>query len=235
MRRKIIPAAIVIAVIAAISIIGMILLSGSAEGDNIARAVAPRNAEDALRFKEEHEAFNDILDDEGNLRHVNMYIPEDNRVIYIEFDDLMDMIDSGTGMFFFSRPVCPWCRILLPTLLQVAEDMDIYIHYYDIDYDRSAHNERYVRILEALHDYLPVDDRNQTPGDPDFDENMKRVTVPHLFFMVEGRVVNEIMMNRHPLLTAEDVDYDELYDFLANMFSSVRQVIHSTRSACREC
>ena len=65
---------------------------------------APRNAEDALRFKLEHEEFNDIMGDDGNLRHINIYIPADNTIIYIEFEQVMEFFDSGTGIFMFSRP-----------------------------------------------------------------------------------------------------------------------------------
>ena len=109
--------------------------------------------------------------------------------------------------------------------------MGMYVHYYDIDYDRNAHNENYVRILEVLHNYLPVDDRSQTPGDADFDENLKRVTVPHLFFMQDGQVVNEIMINRHPLLV--DEDFAGLYGFLLEMFRSIPSSERAT--PCTDC
>ncbi|MCL2392283.1 MAG: hypothetical protein FWC66_06705 [Oscillospiraceae bacterium] len=179
---------------------------------------ASGNSADALRFKEEHEVYNGQLRDNGEP-HLDIYIPANNRVVYLEFDALMDFIDSGTGVFFFSRPTCPWCRVLLPTFLEVAEVAGMYIYYYDIDYDREAHNQNYVRILEALHNYLPVDDRSQSPDEPDFDENLKRVTVPHLFFMQDGQVINEVMMNRHPLLVDEDMA--GLYSFLLEMFRSI--------------
>jgi len=179
----------------------------------------PRNVADALQFKQEHEAYNSVLDDSGNPRHRYLYIPENNRVVYLSFDQLVDLIESGTGAFFFSRPTCPWCRMVLPTFLQVAEDMNMYVYYYDIDYDRDAHNANYVWILEALHNYLPTDDRNQTPSTPEFDPDIKRVTVPHFFFVKDGQVVSEKMMNRHPLIVEEDMD--GLYAFLMEMFASI--------------
>ena len=179
------------------------------------------NAEDALRFKERYEALNYVFDADGNPRHRVMYIPEVNRVVFIEFDELTELIDSGTGVFFFGRPQCPWCRVLFPVLLEAAENEGMYIHYYYyIDFDRSEFNENYVRILDKLHDYLPVDVTNQSPGSPDFDENLKRVTLPHVFFVKNGVVVNQIMFNRHPLLEDENSEY--LYDLLVNMFRSIK-------------
>ena len=173
---------------------------------------------DALRFKEEHEAYNGAFRDDGTP-HVVMYVPENNRVVYLSFDALIDMIDSGTGVFFFSRPVCPWCRIVLPIFLEVADYKDMYVFYYDIDYDRSAHNQNYITILERLHDYLPTDDRNQSPEDADFDPEIKRVTVPHFFVVRDGVVVAESMMNRHPLLV--DEDWDGIWDYFLDMFRAL--------------
>ena len=228
MKNKI-KAILIIAAIFAIFLVG-VAGSGCLSNDNAgngsilapngsSNATEPSNAADALRFKAEHEFYNGLLRDNGEPHRV-IYIPANNRVVYLDFDDLMDFIDSGTGVFFFSRPVCPWCRDLLPTFLEVAEVAGMYVFYYDIDYDRSTHNENYVRILELLHHYLPVDDRNQTPGDPNFDENIKRVTVPHLFFVVDGQVVNEIMMNRHPLIASGDDA--ALHGFLLEKFMSVQ-------------
>jgi thiol-disulfide isomerase/thioredoxin len=182
---------------------------------------APGNAADAQRFKERYEELNYVLNDYGDSQHRHIYIPENNRVVFIDFDELMELIDSGTGVFFFGRPGCPSCRALFPTLLEVAEVEGMYIYYYYyIDSDRSEHNENYARILELLHEYLPTDLTNQTPDEEGFDENQKRVTLPHLFFMQDGVVVNEIMMNRHPLLL--DEDYAGLYGFLLELFRSIQ-------------
>lgn len=216
--------AIISAIIAIAATLAVVFLLGIGSGEATAqepdRPTRPRrNAEDALQFKLEHEVYNTVLDAYGNPRHHYMYIPENNRVVYLSFDELVEFIESGTGVFFFSRATCPWCRVALPTFLQVAEDMGMFVHYYDIDYDRDAHNDNYMWILEVLHDYLPVDDRNQTPGTPEFDTDMKRVTVPHFFFVKDGQVVNEKMMNRHPLIV--DEDFDGLYDFFMEMFESV--------------
>jgi len=185
------------------------------------------HATDALRFKADYEALNDTES------HRNIYIPEDNRIVYIEFDDLVNLFDSGTGILFFSRPQCPSCRILIPTLLQVSYDVDIDIHYYNITYDRDAHNERYIWMLETLNDYLPVDASNQHPDDPNFDESIKRVTVPHLFFVADGQIISEIMMNSHPLIVSED--FEGIYDLLHGKFLQVRQVLERNRGGCPVC
>ena len=102
MRNKITLVLIIIVAILAVPIIG----SGCTENDspgNADGALVPSNAADALRFKEEHEFYNGQLRDNGEP-HLEIYIPANNRVVYLEFAELMDFIDSGTGVFFFSRP-----------------------------------------------------------------------------------------------------------------------------------
>ena len=195
----------------------VLFLSACSNGTNF--EVRNQTEEDRLTFKEEHEAYNNTYRDDGDP-HLNIYIPENNKVIEINFDEFVQFFDSGTGVFFFSRPTCPWCRQILPTFLQVAEDENMYVLYYDVDYDRETHNQNYVTILERLHDYLPVNDRDQDPEDPDFDPEMKRVTVPHIFVVQSGEVVDHIMLNRHQLLIDEDMN--GLHDLLQDMFNKIQ-------------
>ena len=99
MTKKFILALITIVMIVAVPVMVM----GCNNSADDAGAPVPSNAADALRFKEEHEAYNGQLRDNGEP-HLEIYIPANNRVVYLEFAELMDLIDSGTGVFFFSRP-----------------------------------------------------------------------------------------------------------------------------------
>jgi len=229
MKNKLFVACIVTTIVAIFVIVLMLFGNNNTEHDPASASSDNQglNITDALRFKLDYESLND------EPQHTNLYVPENNRIVYLSFDELMNFIESGTGVFLFSRPECPSCRALIPTLLQVAADAQMNIHYYNITFDRDEHNENYVRILEALHSYLPVDTQNQSPEDEDFDESIKRVTVPHLFFVVDGQIISETMMNRHQLI--EDEDFDGIYEYLMEKFLPVQQVLQSRRSACQEC
>jgi len=170
---------------------------------------------DAQRFVEEHAAFNNVLGATGEP-HRYLSLPENNTIVYASFDDIMAILDGGTGVFFFGIPTCPSCRAFYPALLQVAIEMNIPLHYFDASYDRAAHNQNYITLLERLHNYLPVDDRNQSPDDPDFDPEMKRVTNPHVFVVVNGEVIAEKMLNRHQLLADE---------YFEELVASVRELL----------
>jgi len=160
---------------------------------------------DALRFKEEYERYNGTLSDNGDFL-IELYIPENNRVEYASLGRLIDRIDSGTGVFFFSSPTCPWSRQVLPTLLEAVDYQGVGALYYHIDSDRDSRNQNYLLILDRLHDYLPTDERNQSPGEDGFNPEMKQVATPHIFIVRDGVIVSESMMNGHHLLVDNDLD-----------------------------
>ena len=215
--KKIVIAIIVVILIAAGVFAAIHLIHNSGDSGQQAAPTA-----DALRFKEEHERYNGGYRDNGEP-HLNITIPANNTVIYTSFDDLMELMNYGTGVFFFGRPACPSCRPIFPGFIQMAIDMDIPLHYYYyMSEDRDAHNERYVTLLERLHEYLPVNDRDQDPGDPDFDPEMKRISVPHIFVVEDGEVIAHAMLNRHPYI-AED-NMEGIYDIIRDVFNRYNEI-----------
>ena len=162
--------------------------------------------DDALRFKQEYEALNAELNDDGTLRYTTMYISEANNIVYLTYEDLLDFTSSGTGLLYFGRPACPWCRLLVPHMLEYAKEADVNIYYYDIELDRNENNEKYQNILTIFRGYLPTDTVTQNEADPDFDPGKKRVVLPQLFFLKNGAITSDILMFQHEYLSENDPD-----------------------------
>jgi methyl-galactoside transport system substrate-binding protein len=159
--------------------------TGNAVGRNGTIEIGTR---DPLRFKAEYEALNGQYDEQYGDQYTDVSIDADNNVVYLTFEELLSFIDGKTGLLFFGRPRCPWCRILAPYMLDFAKEDDVYIYYYNIQKDRDENNEKYKRIISVLAKYLPTDVVTQNEKDEDFDPNLKRVTTPHLFFIKNGEV-----------------------------------------------
>ena len=160
--------------------------------------------EDAVRFKEEYEALNDVLNDDGTNRYTYMSISEDSNVVYLTYEGLLDFTRSGTGLLYFGRPACPWCRLLVPHLLEYAKEADVSIYYYDIEEDRNENNESYLNILSMFRGYLPTDTVTQNEDDPDFNPGLKRVVLPQLFYLNDGAVSFDILMFQHEYLRDDE-------------------------------
>jgi len=173
---------------------------------------------DAMRFKNEYEELNGTTDSYGNLR-TEITISEDNNVVYLTYEELIEFIENGTGLLFFGRPQCPWCRLLVPMMLEFADEDDITIYYFNPDADRTANNERYQNILRLLHNYLPVDTVTQDEDDPNFDPNLKRVTLPHLFFMRDGQVASDLFANNHEYL--ENNERERMKQLIREKYSAI--------------
>ena len=106
-------------------------------------------------------------------------ISDDNVFVYASFDEIIDVLDGGSGIVYLGFPECKWCEAYVPYLNEVAEDVGISkILYYNIREDRSNNSENYQKIVELLDGYLTDDEE----GNP-------RIYVPAVIFVNNGTIV----------------------------------------------
>ena len=196
-------------------VISILLISGCG-----VKEFKKQTEEDRIKFKTDIEALNDELDDNGLPVYKQLSIDEDNRIVYLTYDELVKFIDSGSGVLYFGRPGCPWCRLLIPYLLEFASDNDTYIYYYDIEADRTENNAKYKKILELLDEFLPVDTVTQSEDDEDFDKDLKRIVLPQLFFIKKGEVKDDTMLYEHEYLKNEEKE--KTIDLLNSKYKSIK-------------
>ena len=174
--------------------------------------------EDSLRFKTEYEALNRESNEDGTYKYTHLSINEDNNAVYLEYTDLIDFVNYGTGLLYFGRPACPWCRLLVPPMLEFANENGVPVYYYDIEKDREENNAKYINILSIFQAYLPTDTVTQSEDEHDFDPKLKRVVLPQLFFMENGRVQADLLMFQHEYL--RDNEPEKVKQLLGDMQNS---------------
>ena len=117
---------------------------------------------DALRFKEEYSE-----------------VSEDNVFVYRDIEEIIDIMENGTGVVYLGFPECPWCNYYVKYLNEVAKEIGITrIYYHNIYEDRSNNTENYQRIVELLGENLQYDE-----------EGKQRVYVPNVSFHIEGEII----------------------------------------------
>ena len=188
---------------------------------------------DSQRFKREYEALNTVLGEDGTNKYFYLSIAEDNNVVYLSFAELLDFIDDGTGLLYFGRPACPWCRLLVPHMLAFARESGTTIYYFDIEADRTANNHRYRYLLSVFEDYLPIDTVTQSKDDPDFDPTLKRVVLPQLFSIRNGNVEADLLMFQHEYLS--DDDSEKIEQILRDMHDAITFHSDSIADDCDTC
>ncbi len=167
---------------------------------------AKEQNKDALKFKEEYESINGNDIGENKVRELS--IPEDNPFIYKSEDDIVEMINnSETFIVYFGFNKCPWCRSVLPSMIESAKKKGIEkIYYVDVLDIRDAYelddnhkavktkdgSEGYNKLIDLLSsildDYAPL---TYTKGKKTIKVkiNEKRIYAPNVVIVKNGKPI----------------------------------------------
>lgn len=157
---------------------------------------------DALKFKEEYESINgkEVTGRDKVYRTVD--IPKDNPFVYVNADDILTMMDNGESfVVYFGFAKCPWCRSVLPTLIEVSKDLKLdKVYYVDVSEIRNVlevnedgdivtvkeGSEGYLALLKkfdnVLEDYILTDEDGE-----EVETNEKRIFAPNVISVVNGK------------------------------------------------
>lgn len=105
-----------------------------------------------------------------------------NRFEYVGADEVLEVLNDGTGVIFFGFPECPWCQNTAPILNKAAIESGVKkILYYNPLEIRSENTPKYQQMVKILNKYLTVDENNQ-----------KRLFVPDIYIVKQGRIVAHV-------------------------------------------
>ncbi len=158
---------------------------------------------DALLFQEEYESLNGVINEETGKTMKTIEIDNNNPVDILTEEETITLLENQTGILYLGFPNCPWCRNLVPVLLQTLNNMDINKLYYlnilemrdeyivneDNKLTKSKEgSEAYYKMLTILDDYLePYTVLNKKQKEVDTKE--KRILAPTVVGIKDGKVV----------------------------------------------
>ncbi|HIS87011.1 MAG TPA: hypothetical protein IAB49_02625 [Candidatus Caccenecus avistercoris] len=153
-------------------------------------------------------------------------VEEDNVFLYRNADEIIRILENGTGVVYLGFPECKWCQKYVTYLNEAAKENDITrIYYFDILDDRSENTSEYQQIVSLLEEYLEYDE-----------EGNKRVFVPAVIVVDNGEIVgfdDETSLDTHDLDDPEEYwteeEVNDLMSRLATMFDYVND------GTCNEC
>lgn len=211
-------------------------------------------SEDSIKFKDEYESLNNKKVDD-NRSYLSIDIDSKNVVKYSTFDEVIDVIKNKTGIIYLGFPECPWCRNLVPVLLDAAKQNNIdTIYYLNIKNDRDQYEVKddkltykldsnnneikgskgYFNLLDALDEYL--NDYVIKFEDKTYEVGEKRIYAPTVIFVRDGEILNlhvstvPSQTNPYEKLTSDE--YDELYDIFEESIKIMKQSTCSLDSSC---
>ena len=106
-------------------------------------------------------------------------VAKNNVFVYRNIDEIINILEKGTGIVYLGFPECKWCQRYTKYLNEVAMDMGISkIYYYNIREDRKLNTENYQKIVYIIEKYLQNDE-----------EGNKRIYVPSVIALKKGEIV----------------------------------------------
>lgn len=152
---------------------------------------------DTMNFKEEYEVLNGKFDDARGHNFIEVEISENNPVVYMTMEELFTLMEEErSGIVYFGFPECPWCRTLIPSLLNAMNAGGIERLYYINNYEErdlkelkdgeiittQQGSDDYYKLLEVMGDYAQV---YSGLGD----DSIKHIYYPTVLFIKGGKIV----------------------------------------------
>lgn len=179
---------------------------------------------DSLKFKEEYESLNEVKKGENN--YIKVEISDNNPMIYVTYEELIDIVKNDTAVIYFGFPKCPWCRNAVPVLIDAAQEVGLDKIYYfnaleirdvksldengNIIIEKEGTKE-YNELIEVLYDYL---DEYEGLNDP----SIKRLYFPTIIFVRDGRIIGSHVGTIESQLDANNPLSDEQYQELKDIY-----------------
>lgn len=177
-------------------------------------------------FKQEYESLNGEKTS-GGQTYLELNI-DDEIIQYADYQKVFSLLDHGTGVIYFGFPECPWCRTLVPVLLDAADEVGLDTIYYlnnreDRDTKELGEDGKIVTTKEGTSNYYKLlDFLSPYLGEYEGlnDKDVKRLYFPTVIFVKEGEVVAthigtlDTQTSGYQLLS--DQQHDELKEVLIN-------------------
>lgn len=168
--------------------------------------------------------------EKDNVRFASEYssVTEDNVFVYKNIDEIIKIMEHGTGVVYLGFPECPWCNAYVKYLNEVALDVGIdEIYYYNVLEDRTNNTDNYKKLVSILGDNLQYDK-----------EGNHRIYVPNVSFHINGEVIGndyETSYDTHGLSSA--IEYwteDEVSD-LKDRLTEYMEKVFKELNSCTKC
>jgi len=165
---------------------------------------------------------------EKNLADEYETLSQDNIYVYKTGEEIINILEHGTGIVYLGFPECPWCQAYAPMLNDIADMEGLEkINYFNILKDRQDNTDIYQQIVNIIQDYLQYDD-----------DGNKRIYVPAVIAVSKGEIVgfdDETAYDTHGFDNPEDYWTDnEKQDLTTKLTDMVNSVLDNKCTDCNE-
>lgn len=247
MTKKIVT---VILIIVLLSVLGIVAINVKKDNKKVDDKKETIN-EDAQKFKKEYESLNDQVNESNGKKYRSVEIKEDNPFIYKSADELADMIkEKETFIVYFGFKSCPWCRSVITTLIDVADELDIdKVYYVDVKDIRDTieinkdgkiettkkGSDGYYRLINLLDNVLEEYTLTNEDG-KEVSAEEKRIYAPNIVAVVKGKAVDLTTgissEQTDGYMELTDKMLDDTKNKITKVLSRIQNLACDSQSAC---
>lgn len=158
---------------------------------------------DSLKIRDEYASFNGVVNLKYEKEYLEVQLKDENPFIYKSEDEIIKILEGGTGLLYFGFASSPECRSMISVLEEAADEMSLKeIYYLDIENIRDFYvidqNDKllkekdgslgYYKILNLLDSYLREYKIFAKDGNY-VDTLEKRLYAPTVVAVLNGNVV----------------------------------------------
>lgn len=158
---------------------------------------------DAFTFKKEYESLNNMVHENNGKTMKELTIASDNPVTIVGEEKAVALLENGTGILYMGFSDCPWCRTMVPVLLQSLAALHIdQLYYLNIQEIRDVlvlndknkvetikeGTESYYKMLEIMDSVLEPY-YLETENGKKIDTKEKRIYAPAVIGFKDGEIV----------------------------------------------
>lgn len=202
---------------------------------------------DAAKFKKEYETLNGEKSPSGD-RYQKLKISINNKVKYSNIEEAIEVLKGETALIYFGFSNCPWCRGMLPVLLDELDNSNLeemlYVDMTDkrdeykvsdgVIIEEKGASEDYYKLMNVLKKYLDDYLVKDSYG-IEYEVGEKRLYVPLVVAVKEGVIQGVYNGIEYP---EDQSPYSELTPLqkeeMQVIFTGLIESISETSTICDE-
>ena len=205
---------------------------------------------DAVKFKEEYEKLNEVVNENSEKQYMEISIDEENPIVYKTGQEIIDIMKNEDAIIYFGFASCPWCRNAVPVLLEAAKELKVdKIYYVDIldirdtyKFSGSIEPEQTKKGTDAYYEILKILDKKldkfyvtDEAGNM-YDTGVKRLYAPTVVAMKDGKPtelhVATVESQKDPKVALMDKQKEELKEIYKELIKSNKDSVCKDDKAC---
>lgn len=106
-------------------------------------------------------------------------ISEDNPFLYATIDEVLEILEDGTGIIFFANSDCEWCIATADILNDALNYKNIdEVYYYNPKTLEEKSPKKYKKLIQLLEKYLEKNEEEEV-----------QLYLPDVYFVKDGKII----------------------------------------------